>query len=92
MAVTGYSVLYDYDFGPNYLRNVGIMNIGSVDPNLQEQSYCRTKMHNLQLVLVPYTQAGFYYQIKKQNRRLEFNPLELLLIRTLMLYAVKHTV
>jgi hypothetical protein len=32
MAVTGYSVLYDYDFGPNYLRNVGIMN-GSVDPN-----------------------------------------------------------
>ncbi|OAB25170.1 short chain amide porin [Flavobacterium fryxellicola] len=33
MAVTGYSVLYDYDFGPNYLRNVGIMNIGSVDPN-----------------------------------------------------------
>jgi hypothetical protein len=26
-------VLYDYDFGPNYLRNVGIMNIGSVDPN-----------------------------------------------------------
>ncbi|TDD76353.1 porin [Flavobacterium caseinilyticum] len=33
MAVTGYSVLYDYDFGPNYLRNVGIMNIGSIDPN-----------------------------------------------------------
>jgi hypothetical protein len=33
MAVTAYSVLYDYDFGPNYLRNVGIMNIGSVDPN-----------------------------------------------------------
>jgi hypothetical protein len=27
MAVTGYSVLYDYDFGPNYLRNVGIMNM-----------------------------------------------------------------
>jgi hypothetical protein len=27
------TVLYDYDFGPNYLRNVGIMNIGSVDPN-----------------------------------------------------------
>jgi hypothetical protein len=33
MAVTGYSVFYDYDFGPNYLRNVAIMNIGSVDPN-----------------------------------------------------------
>ena len=33
MSVTAYSVFYDYDFGPNYLRNVGIMNIGSVDPN-----------------------------------------------------------
>jgi hypothetical protein len=33
MAVTAYSVFYDYDFGPNYLRNVAIMNIGSVDPN-----------------------------------------------------------
>jgi hypothetical protein len=32
MAVTGYSVFYDYDFGQN-LRNVAIMNIGSVDPN-----------------------------------------------------------
>jgi hypothetical protein len=30
---TAYSVFYDYDFGPNYLRNVAIMNIGSVDPN-----------------------------------------------------------
>ena len=33
MSVTAYSVFYDYDFGPNYLRNVGIMNVGSVDPN-----------------------------------------------------------
>jgi hypothetical protein len=32
MAVTAYSVFYDYDFGP-LLRNVAIMNIGSVDPN-----------------------------------------------------------
>jgi hypothetical protein len=35
-------VLYDYDFGPNYLRNVGIMNIGSVDPNFAAADYCRT--------------------------------------------------
>ncbi len=25
-AFTGYAVLYNYDFGPNYIRNVGIMN------------------------------------------------------------------
>ncbi|EIM77197.1 hypothetical protein A3SI_07954 [Nitritalea halalkaliphila LW7] len=27
-ALTAYSVFYNYDFGPNYMRNVGIMNIG----------------------------------------------------------------
>jgi hypothetical protein len=33
MALTAYSVLYDYDFGPNYLRNVGIMNVGANNPD-----------------------------------------------------------
>lgn len=27
-ALTSYVVWYNYDFGPNYLRNVGIMNVG----------------------------------------------------------------
>lgn len=27
-ALTSYAVFYNYDFGPNYMRNVGIMNIG----------------------------------------------------------------
>lgn len=26
-AVSAYSVFYDYDFGPNYLRNIGILNL-----------------------------------------------------------------
>lgn len=33
MAVTAYSSLYNYDFGPNYLRSLGIMNIGTSNPN-----------------------------------------------------------
>lgn len=33
MALTAYSVFYDYDFGPNYLRNVGIMNVGTSNPD-----------------------------------------------------------
>ena len=33
MAVTAYSTFYRYDFGPNYLRNLGIMNPGTADPN-----------------------------------------------------------
>jgi hypothetical protein len=27
-ALTSYAVLYSYDFGPNYMRNIGIMNVG----------------------------------------------------------------
>ena len=32
MAVTAYSVYYDYNFGPNYLRNLGIANPATADP------------------------------------------------------------
>jgi hypothetical protein len=50
MAVTAYSVFYDYDFGPNYLRNVAIMNIGSVDPNFTgSRALAGLEMHNLLL-------------------------------------------
>ncbi len=31
-AVTLYSVFYDYNFGPDYLRDLGIMNVGVADP------------------------------------------------------------
>ncbi|MFN4147674.1 MAG: porin [Runella sp.] len=27
-SLTAYSVFYNYNFGPNYLRNIGIMNVG----------------------------------------------------------------
>lgn len=33
MALTFYSVLYRYNYGPDYLRNTGIMNPGTLDPN-----------------------------------------------------------
>lgn len=29
-AISSYSVFYDYNFGPNYIRNVGIMNTGQM--------------------------------------------------------------
>jgi hypothetical protein len=32
LALTAYSMLAHYDYGPNYQRNVGIMNIGAADP------------------------------------------------------------
>ena len=39
LAVTGYSVFYDYDFGPNYLRNISIMNLDTApDPSFKGQT------------------------------------------------------
>lgn len=32
MAITAYGVFYNFDFGPNYLRNIGIMNPAVADP------------------------------------------------------------
>lgn len=31
-ALTAYSTFYSNNFGPNYIRNIGIMNIGTTDP------------------------------------------------------------
>ncbi len=33
MGLSAYAGFYNYNFGPNYLRNLGIMNVGSNDPN-----------------------------------------------------------
>ncbi|MDP9958005.1 hypothetical protein J2X97_003679 [Epilithonimonas hungarica] len=33
MALSAYAGFYNYNFGPNYLRNLGIMNVGTTDPN-----------------------------------------------------------
>lgn len=33
MAVTAYSAFYHYDFGPDYIRYMGTMNLGSRDPH-----------------------------------------------------------
>lgn len=36
-ALTVYSVYYNYNFGPNYLRNIGIMNLGAADASFTGQ-------------------------------------------------------
>jgi hypothetical protein len=35
-AITAYSGIYKYNFGPNYLRNTGIMNVGTMDPKFTD--------------------------------------------------------
>lgn len=77
MAVTGYSVLYDYDFGPNYLRNVGIMNIGSVDPNFTG-SRAIAGAGNAQPTIgsgtIWYTQAGILLPNKEVKPKVRIQP------------------
>ncbi len=77
MALTGYSVLYDYDFGPNYLRNVGIMNIGSVDPNFAG-SRAIAGAGNAQPTIgsgnIWYTQAGILLPNKEAKPKVRIQP------------------
>ncbi|MCU0338494.1 MAG: porin [Spirosomaceae bacterium] len=35
MAITAYSAFYKYNFGPNYMRYIGIMNLGTNDPEFK---------------------------------------------------------
>lgn len=77
MAVTAYSVFYNYDFGPNYLRNVGIMNVGVADPNFIGDC-ARAGAGNTQAAIgtgkIWYTQAGFLLPSKVEKPKLRIQP------------------
>lgn len=61
MAVTAYSTFYSNNFGPNYLRNVSIMNIGTLDAKSTDTK-ALAGPGNLQPMIgtgsIWYTQAG----------------------------------
>lgn len=77
MAITAYSVYYNYDFGPNYLRNIGIMNVGAADP-----AFTGTKAlagaGNTQAAIgtgtIWYTQAGFLLPCKAEKPTVRIQP------------------
>jgi hypothetical protein len=77
MAVTGYSVFYNYDFGPNYIRNIGIMNQGVTDPNFTGD-YALAGPGNSQPTIgtgtIWYTQAGFLLPSKQEKPKVRFQP------------------
>ncbi|OOV25500.1 porin [Flavobacterium sp. LM5] len=76
MAVTAYSVYYNYDFGPNYLRNIGIMNVGVADPSFTGNR-AMAGPGNAQPTIgsgsIWYTQAGFLLpsKVEKPNVRIQ---------------------
>jgi hypothetical protein len=77
MAVTGYSVLYDYDFGPNYLRNVGIMNIGSADAAFtgnRALAGAGTAQATIGSGNIWYTQAGILLPNKEVKPKVRIQP------------------
>lgn len=77
MALTTYSVLYNYDFGPNYLRNIGIMNEGVVDPNFTG-SRALSGPGNLQPMIgsgtIWYTQAGVLLPNAAEKPKVRIQP------------------
>lgn len=77
MAVTAYSVYYNYDFGPNYLRNLGIMNVGANDPSFTG-SRALAGPGNAQPMIgtgsIWYTQAGFLLPNKNEKPLVRIQP------------------
>lgn len=77
MAVTAYSVFYNYDFGPNYLRNIGIMNVGIPNPDFAGQT-ALAGAGNAQPTIgtgnIWYTQAGFLLPNSSDNPLVRIQP------------------
>lgn len=82
MAVTAYSVLYNYNFGPNYLRSIGIMNTGTSDPaftGTRAAEGAGDARYSIGTGSIWYTQAGILLpkQISKKVRLQPFAALAL---------------
>lgn len=77
MAVTAYGAFYSYDFGPNYLRHVGIMNIGASDPSFNG-ARALSGVGNAQPMIgtgnIFYTQAGILLPNKAEKPKLRIQP------------------
>ncbi|RXR22982.1 porin [Flavobacterium stagni] len=76
-AITAYSVYYDYNFGPNYLRNIGIMNEGVNDTNFTG-TRALAGPGNLQPMVgtgsIWYTQAGYLIPNKAEKPKVRIQP------------------
>ena len=77
MAITAYSVFYNYDFGPNYLRNIGIMNEGVSDTGFTG-TRALAGPGNLQPMIgtgnIWYTQAGLLLPSKAEKPKVRVQP------------------
>ncbi|MFP5437865.1 MAG: porin [Bacteroidia bacterium] len=76
-AITAYSVFYKYDFGPNYLRNLGIMNVGVADPAFTGQAALAgagSAQPTIGTGNIWYTQAGFLIPDSHEKPKVRIQP------------------
>jgi hypothetical protein len=77
MAITAYSVFYKYDFGPNYLRNLGIMNVGVANTDFTGTP-ALAGAGNAQPTIgtgnIWYTQAGFLIPNSEEKPLVRIQP------------------
>lgn len=76
-SLTAYSVFYNYDFGPNYLRNIGIMNVSTADPDFTGTP-ALAGPGNAQPMIgtgnIWYTQVGYLLPSSKENPKARLQP------------------
>ncbi len=77
MAISGYAGYFNYQFGPNYIRNLGTMNIASSDPNfIGNKAIAGTG--NLQPVIgtgnIIYAQAGLLLPNEAEKPKVRIQP------------------
>lgn len=76
-AITAYSVFYNYNMGPNYLRNIGIMNLAVSNEDFTG-SRALAGPGNMQPVIgtgkIWYTQAGYLIPTWRENPKVRIQP------------------
>lgn len=68
-AFTGYAAYYSYDFGPNYIRNVGIMNTANGGTSFAGSG---NRQPTIGTGSIFYTQLGF--ALPKGDKEAQFQP------------------
>lgn len=76
-AVTGYASYFNYNFGPNYLRNIGIMNVAEPDPNFGGQQAIAGAGNSQPTIgtgNIFHAQAGFLLPSSIEKPRIRYQP------------------
>lgn len=77
MALTAYGAIYSYDFGPRYLRNIGIMNVGIADATFTGTPSISGVGNSQPLIgtgTIGYLQAGFLLPTAKEKPKVRIQP------------------